>query len=316
MRHFTTVRDVENIDHLISSALHLKKNPFAFKEIGKNKTIGLLFFNPSLRTRLSTQIAAQNLGLNVVTLNISSDSWAIELNDGTVMNQDKAEHIKDAASMMGLYCDVIAIRYFPTLKNREEDYDEHLLNQFIKYSGVPVISMESATLHPLQSLADLITITEHKKIDKPKIVLTWAPHVKAIPQVVANSFAQWVIASGNRLTITHPVGCELADQFTNGADIEYDQAKALEGADFVYVKNWSSYRNYGDIIKGEEHWILNMDKLIKTNHAKIMHCLPVRRNLELTDEVLDSSSSLIHSQAENRIYSAQAVLKKIIDVNF
>lgn len=316
MRNFTSVGDVENISELISEAIELKKDPYGYNTLGKNKTIGLIFFNSSLRTRLSTQKAAQNLGMNVIMINISSDGWALEFNDGTIMNQNTVEHVKDAAAMIGLYCDIIAIRCFPSLINREEDYAEKLLNQFIVHSKVPVISMESATLHPLQSLADMLTIAEHKKKDAPKVVLTWAPHIKALPQVVANSFSEWCLASDLNLTITHPKGYELPEQFTKNATIEYDQSIALKNADFVYVKNWSSYTNYGKILSDDNKWMLTNELLKQTNNAKVMHCLPVRRNLELSDEVLDSEASLTHQQAENRIYSAQVVIKKIIEDNF
>ncbi len=316
MRNFTSVKDVDNISALISDAIELKQNPYKNSSLGKNKTLGLIFFNSSLRTRLSTQKAAQNLGLNIIMINISSDGWAIEFNDGTIMNQDKVEHIKDAAAMIGLYCDIIAIRCFPSLINRETDYEEKLLNQFIIHSKAPVISMESATLHPLQSLADMMTIMEHKKTIAPKVVLTWAPHIKALPQVVANSFSEWCLASDINLTITHPKGYELSEQFTKNAAIEYNQSAALENADFVYVKNWSSYNDYGKILPVDNNWMLTNEMLKQTNNAKVMHCLPVRRNLELSDEVLDSEASLTHQQAENRIYSAQIVLKKIIEDNF
>ncbi len=246
-------------------------------------------------------------------INVSSDSWALEFQDGSVMNGGTVEHIKEAAAVMGLYCDILAIRSFPSLVNKEEDYSEEILNKFIKYCKVPVVSLESATLHPLQSLADMVTIKEHQKQNKPKIVLTWAPHIKSIPQVVANSFSQWALDCEHDLTITHPVGYELCEEFTKGAKIEYDQQKALADADFVYVKNWSSFSDYGKVLEVKEDWMLNQEKMKITNQAKIMHCLPVRRNLELSDELIDGEDSLILAQAENRVYATQTILKKIIE---
>lgn len=315
MKHFISVKDVENPKELVQEVIHLKNNE-KFSSIGKNKTIGLIFFNSSLRTRMSTQKAAQNLGMEVMTINVTTDSWKLEFQDGSVMNGDSVEHIKEAAAVMGVYCDILAIRSFPLLINKEEDYAENILNQFVKYSKVPVVSLESATLHPLQSLADMVTIQEHQKTNKPKIVLSWAPHVKSIPQVVANSFAEWVLASDYELTITHPKGYELSEAFTKGATIEYDQQKALSNADFVYVKNWSSYADYGKVLEVKEDWQLTQEKLKVTHQAKIMHCLPVRRNLELSDAVIDSEQALILAQAENRIYATQTVLKKLIENNF
>ncbi|MBI3258940.1 MAG: N-acetylornithine carbamoyltransferase [Ignavibacteriae bacterium] len=315
MKNFTKVSDIPSISTMVRKALELKANPFAHSALGKNKTLGLIFMNPSLRTRLSSQKAAMNLGMNAMVMNIDKEGWSLELNDGAVMNGTTVEHIKDAAGAMGCYCDIIGIRCFPSLMNREDDYSEKVLSQFIKYSPVPVMSLESATRHPLQSLADMITIEEHLKQSKPKIVLTWAPHVKALPQAVSNSFAEWSIASKYETVITHPEGYELSEEFTKGATIEHDQQKALEGADFVYVKNWSSYKDYGKILTQDEKWLLTNDKLKNTNNANIMHCLPVRRNVELSDEVLDSPNSLIMQQAENRIYAAQAVLKEILESN-
>lgn len=315
MKHFTTVNDIENPMALVKEAIALKNNEKQ-SEIGKNKTIGLLFFNSSLRTRMSTQKAAQNLGMEVMILNVNNDGWALEFEEGAVMNGKTVEHIKDAAAVMGLYCDILAIRCFPNLENKEEDYADKIINQFIQYAKVPVVSLESATRHPLQSLADMITIQEHKTKEKSKVVLTWAPHIKPIPQVVANSFAEWTLASGYDLTITHPEGYELSEEFTNGAIIETNQEKALQDADFVYVKNWSSFTEYGKVLPVEEDWMLTNEKLQVTNSAKIMHCLPVRRNVELSDEVLDSENSLILQQAENRLYAAQTVLKKILETNF
>lgn len=315
MKHFTSVNDIENPMALVNEAIALKNSGVTDK-IGKNKTIGLLFFNSSLRTRMSTQKAAQNLGMEVMILNVNNDGWALEFEEGAVMSGKTVEHIKDAASVMGLYCDILAIRCFPNLENKEEDYADKIINQFIQYAKVPVVSLESATRHPLQSLADMITIQEHKTKEKPKLVLTWAPHIKPIPQVVANSFAEWTLASGYDLTITHPEGYELSEEFTKGATIEFNQEKALQDADFVYVKNWSSYTDYGKVLPLGEDWMLTNKKLEITNSAKVMHCLPVRRNVEVSDEVLDSENSLILQQAENRVYAAQTVLKKILESNF
>lgn len=315
MQHFTSVNDIENPMALVNEAIELK-NSGEIIQIGKNKTIGLLFFNSSLRTRMSTQKAAQNLGMEVMILNVNNDGWALEFEEGAVMNGKTVEHIKDAAAVMGLYCDILAIRCFPNLENKEEDYADKIIKQFIQYAKVPVVSLESATRHPLQSLADMITIQEHKTKEKPKVVLTWAPHIKPIPQVVANSFAEWTLACGYDLTITHPKGYELSEEFTKDASIEYDQEKALQDADFVYVKNWSSYTDYGKVLPVEEDWMLTNEKLKVTNSAKVMHCLPVRRNVEVSDEVLDSENSLILQQAENRLYAAQTVLKKILESNF
>lgn len=315
MKHFTTVNDIENPMALVKEAIALKSSEKQ-SEIGKNKTIGILFFNSSLRTRMSTQKAAQNLGMEVMILNVNNDGWALEFEEGAVMNGKTVEHIKDAAAVMGLYCDILAIRCFPNLENKEEDYADKIINQFIQYAKVPVVSLESATRHPLQSLADMITIQEHKTKEKPKVVLTWAPHIKPIPQVVANSFAEWTLASGYDLTITHPEGYELSEEFTKGATIEFNQEKALQDADFVYVKNWSSFTDYGKVLPVEEDWMLTNEKLKGTNSAKVMHCLPVRRNVEVSDEVLDSENSLILQQAENRVYAAQTVLKKILESNF
>ncbi|MGE0931321.1 N-acetylornithine carbamoyltransferase [Peijinzhouia sedimentorum] len=313
MIKFTSAKDVNNIHQLVDSALSLKSDPFAFQHLGENRTLGLIFLNPSLRTRMSTQKAACNLGMNVIVLNMDKDSWALETREGVIMDGDKAEHAKEAVAVMGQYCDIIGVRSFPGLQNREADYNEEMLNLFLKYSGVPVVSLESATRHPLQSLADLVTIQELKKVEKPKIVLTWAPHIKALPQAVPNSFAEWVISAGYDLTITHPGGYELAEEFRRGAKIENDQIKALEGADFVYVKNWSSYSEYGKIITHNPEWTFNNAKLSVTNNAKVMHCLPVRRNLVIADEILDGPNSAVIQEAGNREYAAQAVLKMMLE---
>lgn len=314
MRHFTSVSDVSDVHLLVEEALHLKKSPLQFKGIGQNKTIGLLFFNPSFRTRLSTQRAATNLGMHVIILNAGQESWSIEFSDGAVMNGTKVEHVKDAAAILGLYCDIVAVRSFPGLVSREEDYNEIVLNQFLKYSSVPVISLESATRHPLQSLADLMTINENLPSGRPpKIVLTWAPHIKPLPQAVANSFCEWVLKAGLPLTVTQPEGYLLKDEFTSGATVTYNQKSALRDADFVYVKNWSSFENYGQMPTVQTDWLLNPEKMQLTNDAAVMHCLPVRRNVEVPDVLLDSDRSLILSQAENRIYAAQCVIKQLLE---
>ncbi len=313
MIQFTSVTDVPDVATLIKEALFFKRNPMAHNDLGKNKTLGLVFLNPSLRTRLSTQIAAQNLGMNVLTVNADKDTWAMEFRDGAVMDGASVEHIRDAAPVLGSYCDIIGVRCFPGLQSREEDYSEHVMNQFIRHTGKPYLSLESATLHPLQSLADAITIAEHRPKRRPKIVLTWAPHIKPLPHAVANSFAEWM----NRLpdvdfVVAHPEGYELAPRFTGNARIFHDQRKALEGADFVYVKNWSGYKDYGKILSSDASWMLTDRHLEVTNQAKIMHCLPVRRNVELSDEILDGPHSLVLAQAENRVFAAQAVLMKML----
>jgi len=313
MKHFRNIHDVEHVEALIQRALIHKKQPFAYDTIGKNKTLGMVFFNPSLRTRLSTQKAAMNLGMNIITMNITAESWALEFVDGAIMDQGSVEHIKDAASMLGIYCDIIAIRAFPSLKNREEDYSEQLISSFVRYANIPVISLESATVHPLQSLADMMSIKEVTDKEDPKIVLTWAPHIKPLPQSVPNSFAEWSLKCFRNLTIVQPHGYELSSQFTEGATIEYDRKKALEEADFVYVKNWSSFEQYGTMPPVESNWLFDQSILFHAPNAKVMHCLPVRRNLEITDEVLDGPQSIIHLQAENRIYSAQTVLHDILE---
>jgi N-succinyl-L-ornithine transcarbamylase len=323
LKQFISVHDVEDINALVEKALAYKASPFMDRALGANKRIGCLFLNPSMRTRLSTQIAAQNLGMEVIVFNVGSEGWALEFEDGAIMNGTTVEHVKDAAPIMGNYFDVLAIRTFPSLKNREEDYSEQYIKQFIKYAGIPVVSLESATLHPLQSLTDVITIKEtwsesnikHKTSNrKPKIVLTWAPHVKPLPQCVANSFAQWITAWGEAdFVITHPEGYELDEQFTKGATITHNQDKALKDADYIYVKNWSSYNDYGQMLSKDESWMLTGEKLKLTNEAKVMHCLPVRRNVELSDEILDSANSIITQEASNRVWAAQAVLSEILN---
>lgn len=311
MKHFTTVHDVQDVNALVQEALELKKDPFAFSTLGKNRTMGLIFLNPSLRTRLSTQKAAMNLGMNVMVMNVDKEGWALEFNDGAVMNGATVEHVREAAAVMGQYCDIIGIRCFPGLVNREEDYSERILVKFMKHCKVPVISLESATLHPLQSFADLITITE-MAMRKPKVVLTWAPHIKALPQAVPNSFAEWMNRADVDFVITHPKGYELHENYVKDAPVIYDQQEALKGADFVYVKNWSSYKDYGKVLPVRDDWMLTTEKLEVTNKAKIMHCLPVRRNVELSDELLDGPDSLVIQQAANRVFAAQAVIKRIL----
>jgi N-succinyl-L-ornithine transcarbamylase len=314
MRYFTTVHDVKDLDELLLQARSIKNDPYACSELGKNRTLGLIFMNPSLRTRLSMQKAALNLGMNVMVMNIDKEGWALETEDGAVMNGNTVEHIKDAAAVMGQYCDIIGIRSFPLLRNRKEDYSEKVLLKFIRHSGVPVISLEGSTLHPLQSLADLMTIHANWSSEmKPKVVLTWAPHVKALPQAVANSFSEWMLKADVDLTITHPEGYDLCEDYTRGAEITTDQEKALKAADFVFVKNWSSYTDYGKVLPVAESWLLNERKMKLTNNAKLMHCLPVRRNVEVPDELLDGKNSLILQQADNRLYAAQAVLKMILE---
>jgi N-succinyl-L-ornithine transcarbamylase len=317
MKQFIQVGDVSDIQGLIHKGLGYKQHPFMDKTLGAGKRAGLLFLNPSLRTRLSTQVAAQNLGMDAVVFNIDKEGWALEFAEGAIMNGTTVEHVKDAAPVLGQYFDILCIRTFPGLQNRADDYAETIINQFIKYAGVPVVSLETATLHPLQSLTDLMTIQESmaetQLNKKPKVVLTWAPHVKALPQCVANSFAQWVTAANFAdVVIAHPAGYELSDTYTKGATITNDQAAALEGADFVYVKNWSSYTDYGKVFCTDPAWMLTANSLKHSNNAKVMHCLPVRRNVELSDEILDSPQSLVTKQAGNRVWAAQAVLSTIL----
>lgn len=314
MKKFVSIHDVTNLDALVSQALKYKVDPLADKSLGVGKRLGLLFLNPSMRTRISTQVAAQNLGMETVVFNVGQEGWALEFGEGVVMNGTTVEHVKDAAPVLGLYFDILGIRTFPSLKNKEEDYSEQFIQQFIRFSNIPVISLESATLHPLQSLTDIITITESfREKRKPKVVLTWAPHVKALPQCVANSFAQWVNGWGKaEFVVTHPKGYELDEQFTQQAKITYSQADALKDADFVYVKNWSQYREYGQVSSQDPDWMLTENKLKLTNQAKVMHCLPVRRNVELSDEILDGTNSLVTRQAGNRVWAAQAVLSEIL----
>jgi N-succinyl-L-ornithine transcarbamylase len=314
MTNFISAADAHDINALAQRALDYKASPLKDKSLGTGKRIGLLFLNPSMRTRLSTQIAAQNLGLDCIVFNVGQDGWSLEFEDEAIMSGSTVEHVKDAAPILGKYFDILGIRTFPTLQNKEDDYNELYIKQFIKYSGIPVVSLESATLHPLQSLTDIITIKEtFKETRRPKIVLTWAPHVKALPQCVANSFSQWVNAWGEAdFVITHPEDYELDPQFTNGAAITLNQAEALKWADFVYIKNWSTYTDYGKIYCNDPQWMMNYEKLLLTHSAKIMHCLPVRRNVEVSDEILDGANSIVTKQASNRVWAAQAVLSEIL----
>lgn len=315
--HFTQFDSKALGEQLIQDALYFKANPRADITKGRGKRIGCIFLNPSLRTRVSTQIAAQNLGMEPIVLNMDKEGWALEMKEGAIMNQGTVEHIKDAAGVLGTYFDILAIRAFPTLTDKESDINDYVMSQFMKYTGTPIVSLESAIRHPLQSLADQITIREHSQESrKPKVVLTWAPHIKAIPHAVANSFAEWTSGMEHDLTITHPEGYELDKKFTKGAKIEYDQSKALKDADFVYVKNWSSFEDYGKIHCTDTSWMLTEDHLKNAPNAKIMHCLPVRRNVELSDEMLDGPRSLVQKQAENRIYAAQSVINHLLDSNF
>lgn len=312
MKNYFSIQDIDSLEQWVDEAIEMKKVPLADKELGADKTIGLLFFNPSLRTRLSTQKAALNLGMNVIVMNFTGEGWSLEYGDGTVMDQGNSEHVKEAAQVVSQYCDVLAIRAFAKLKNREEDYQEKVLKSFMKYATIPVVNMESATGHPLQALTDAITIAEHKKIDKPKVVLSWAPHPKALPQAVANSFVEMMQQMDAHFVITHPVGFELASHITNEVPIDYNQENAFKDADFIYVKNWSSYNNYGQILANDPSWKITEEKMKLTKDAKFMHCLPVRRNVVIDDAVIDSENSIVIKQASNRTYAAQLVLKKIL----
>ncbi len=315
MKKFTCVEDIGYLKEALREALEVKRDRFAYKHLGENKTLLMIFFNSSLRTRLSTQKAAMNLGMNVMVLDVNQGAWKLETERGVVMDGDKAEHLLEAIPVMGSYCDIIGVRSFAGLKDRNEDYEERVIEQFIKYSGRPVFSMEAATRHPLQSFADMITIEEHKRTSRPKVVLTWAPHPKALPQAVANSFAEWILKSDYELVITHPKGYELDEEFTRGAVIEYDQRKAFEGADFIYAKNWSAYsgENYGKVLSVDKDWTVDTEKMALTNNAYFMHCLPVRRNMIVTDEVIEAPTSLVIPEAANREISAQVVLKRMLE---
>ncbi|WP_025739555.1 N-acetylornithine carbamoyltransferase [Aquimarina pacifica] len=312
MKNYFSIQDIDSLPDWVNEAIEMKKNPLSDKTLGVDKTIGLLFFNPSLRTRLSTQKAALNLGMNVIVMNFSGEGWSLEYEDGTVMDQGTSEHVKEAAQVVSQYCDIIAIRAFAKLENREDDYSEKVLSSFIKYATVPIVNMESATGHPLQALTDAITITENKKNKKPKVVLSWAPHPKALPQAVANSFVEMMQHMDAHFVITHPVGFELAVQFTKEVPIDYNQENALKDADFVYVKNWSSYNDYGKSSQ-DPSWKITEEKMKLTNDAKFMHCLPVRRNVVIDDAVIESENSIVIEQANNRTYAAQLVVKKILE---
>lgn len=312
MKNYTSIHDVENLDALVRSAQALKAAPYQYEWLGKGKTLVLLFLNPSLRTRLSTQKAAQYLGMNCIVMNMTQ-GWKLEFEDGVVMNLDRAEHIREAAAVISQYADIIGIRTFPSLKDRDQDYADFILNQLIKYASVPVVSLESAIRHPLQSLADAITIEEHKSSNQPKVVLTWAPHLKALPQAVANSFIEFMQARPVDLVITHPAGYELAPEFVKDTPVEYDQHKAFEGADFIYAKNWSSYHQYGQVLSQDGNWMITGDKMALTNNGKFMHCLPVRRNVVVADEVINHPTTLVIKQANNRTFAAQAVLKALLE---
>jgi N-succinyl-L-ornithine transcarbamylase len=315
MNHFTSVYDIPDLKEAVKTALEVKKNPYGYQHLGKNKTMILIFFDSSLRTRLSTQKAAMNLGMNCMVLNVRQDGWSLETELGVVMDGDKPEHLREAIPVIGTYCDVIGVRAFARFESKEEDYQEKILNQFIEFAGVPVVSMEAATRHPLQSFADLITIEEFKHKPNPKVVLTWAPHPKALPQAVPNSFVEWMRQTDYELVVTHPEGYELAPEFMDDLKVEYNQDKAFAEADFIYAKNWSAYGDYGKVLSKDMDWTVTMNKMKLTNNAKFMHCLPVRRNMIVSDEVLDSNLSIVVKEAENRVYSAQTVLKMILETN-
>jgi len=313
MKNYLTIDDLPNLDNAVAEALTLKKDPYKYNNIGKNKTLGMLFFNPSLRTRLSTQKAAQQLGIHTMIMNFSNEAWALEFEDGTEMSGLRSEHIKEAAAVVSQYCDIVAIRAFASLTDKESDETEKVMHNFAKYASIPVVNMESATAHPLQALADAITIKEHSTIKRPKIVLTWAPHPKALPHAVANSFTRMVQKLDAEFVIAHPDGYTLDPKITKSTPLYRNQEEAFEGADFVYAKNWCSYTYYGKVLRTDNSWMLTAEKLKNTNHAKFMHCLPVRRNIVVSDDVLDSPNSLVIEQANNRTFSAQVVLKKIIE---
>ncbi|WP_108821887.1 N-acetylornithine carbamoyltransferase [Dysgonomonas sp. Marseille-P4361] len=315
MKTYTNVKDLGNIEEAIKEALEVKKNKFGYKHLGENKTLLMVFFNSSLRTRLSTQKAGINLGMNTMVLDINQGAWKLETERGVVMDGDKSEHLLEAIPVMGNYCDIIGVRAFAQFENKEDDYQEKILNQFIQYSGKPVFSMEAATGHPLQAFADLITIEEYKKTDHPKVVMTWAPHPKALPQAVPNSFADFMNEANVDFVITHPEGYELDPKFVRGARIEYDQDKALEGADFVYAKNWAAYQdpNYGKILSKDMSWTVTKEKMALTNNAYFMHCLPVRRNMIVSDDVIESPQSIVIQEAANREISAQTVIKRMLE---
>lgn len=315
MKTYTNVKDLGNLEQAVKEAIEIKKNRFGYKHLGQDKTLLMVFFNSSLRTRLSTQKAGMNLGMNTIVLDVNQGAWKLETERGVVMDGDKSEHLLEAIPVMGCYCDIIGVRAFAQFENKEDDYQEKILNQFIKYSGRPVFSMEAATSHPLQAFADLITIEEYKKTDRPKVVLTWAPHPKALPQAVPNSFADFMNEANVDFVITHPHGYELDSKFVRGAKVEYDQNKALEGADFVYAKNWAAYTdpNYGKILSKDRSWTVTAEKMALTNNAYFMHCLPVRRNMIVSDDVIESPQSIVIPEAANREISAQTVIKRMLE---
>lgn len=315
MKRFLSVNDIGPLDKAVAEALKIKRDRFAYQHLGRNRTLMMIFFNSSLRTRLSTQKAAMNLGMNVIVLDVNQGAWKLETERGVIMDGDKAEHLLEAIPVMGCYCDLIGVRSFAGLKDKAEDYEERIIEQFIKYSGRPVFSMEAATCHPLQAFADLITIEEYKTKERPKVVMTWAPHPRALPQAVPNSFAEWMNAAGYDFVITHPHGYELDPKFTGNARIEYDQDKALAGADFVYAKNWSAYAdpNYGKILSTDRSWTVDTAKMALTDNAYFMHCLPVRRNMIVTDDVIESPRSIVIPEAANREISAQTVIKRMLE---
>ena len=315
MKYFQHVADLGDLQQAVKEALEVKANRYAYKHLGENKTLLMIFFNSSLRTRLSTQKAAMNLGMNVIVLDVNQGAWKLETERGVIMDGDKPEHLLEAIPVMGCYCDVIGVRSFARFENKADDYEEKILMQFIKYSGRPVFAMETATVHPLQSFADLITIEEHKPVQRPKVVLTWAPHPKALPQAVPNSFAEWMNAADYDLVITHPHGYELDPRFVGNATVEYDQDKALAGAHFVYAKNWSAYAdpNYGKVLSTDRSWTITTEKMPLTDNGYFMHCLPVRRNMIVSDDVIESDHSLVIPEAANREISAQVVLKRILE---
>lgn len=315
MKNFTNVKDIGDLNAAVKEALEVKANKFGYKHLGENKTLLMIFFNSSLRTRLSTQKAAMNLGMNVMVLDVNQGAWKLETERGVIMDGDKPEHLLEAIPVMGCYCDIIGVRSFAQFQSKTDDYEEKIINQFIKYSGRPVFSMEAATRHPLQSFADLITIEEYKTVERPKVVMTWAPHPKSLPQAVPNSFAEWMNATYYDFVITHPLGYELAPEFVGNARVEYDQDKALEGADFVYAKNWSAFAdpNYGKVISTDRSWTVTAEKMALTNNAYFMHCLPVRRNMIVSDDVIEGPRSLVIPEAANREISAQVVLKRLLE---
>ena len=313
MKHFTSVYDLPSIESGLREAFKVKKHPYDFQDLGKNKTMILLFFNSSLRTRLSTQKAAENLGMKVMVLDVNQGAWKLETERGVIMDGDKAEHLLEAVPVIGAYADIIGVRSFAQFESKEEDYNEVIINQFIKYAGVPVVSMEAATRHPLQSFADHITVEEYKQVHNPKVVLTWAPHPRALPQAVPNSFVEWMRQTDYELVVTHPKGYELEKEFMGDVKVEYDQMKAFEGADFIYAKNWASVSEYGKILSQDRSWTVSEKHMALTNNAKFMHCLPVRRNMVVTDGVIESPNSIVIPEAANRVVSCQAVLKMILE---